>query len=198
MKIVIATKNPGKLREFSQLAGASDWLELVMAPPEFDPEETGSTFLENAIIKAREAARMTGMMSAADDSGLSVDALDGRPGVYSSRYSNGDEALGRSKLLKELEPVPEGKRTAAYVCAMAVSDDQGEILYSAEARWVGRIGYDERGSNGFGFDPIFYLADRDVTVAELPSDEKNTQSHRGQAWRQVLKFLETKTGMKAK
>jgi len=193
MKIVIATKNPGKLREFLQLAEGSDWLELVLAPEEFDPEETGTTFLENATIKAREAAKLTGMMAVADDSGLTVDAMAGRPGVYSSRYSNGDEALGRSKLLSELAAIPEGMRNAAYVCGMVVCDADGKILFNTECFWPGRIGFEERGRNGFGFDPIFYLPDRNTTVAELPPPQKNSLSHRGQAWRKVIEFLHSQT-----
>ncbi len=192
MKIVLATKNPGKLREFLQLAGeaGSHWLDLVLVPGVFDPEETGSTFLDNAIIKAKAAAALTGEMAVADDSGLTVIALGGRPGVYSSRYSNGDEALGRARLLAELEQVGSECRDAAYVCSMAVASASGEILYSAEGRWSGRIGFEERGSNGFGFDPIFYMLDCNQTVAELPPERKNALSHRGQAWRQVLQFLE--------
>src|SRR5262249_51374009 len=157
------------------------WLELTLAPEEFDPAETGSTFAENAAIKAAAAAKMTGLPAVADDSGITVDALDGRPGVYSSRYSDGDEALGRSKLLAELGQVPEKQRGAAYVCSMVVCAADGTILYGTETYWRGRIGFKERGSNGFGFDPIFYLDDKDVTVAELPPAEKNKLSHRGQA-----------------
>ena len=189
MRVVLATKNPGKLREFLQLSGEAPWLELVLAPPEFDPEETGVTFAENATIKAQAAARMTGLMAVADDSGLEVDALGGRPGIYSSRYSEGDEALGRSKLLAELAAVPEGERGAEYVCSMTVCAADGKVLHSAEGRWRGRIGYEEKGDNGFGFDPIFYLSDGDLTVAQLPPDEKNSLSHRGQAWRQTLQYL---------
>lgn len=189
MKIVLGTQNPGKLREFKQLAGDVPWLELILPPGEFDPEETGCTFLENAIIKAQAAAYLTGMTSVADDSGLTVDALSGRPGVQSSRYSGGDEALGRNLLMSELDAVPEGRRDAAYICNMVVCGSTGEILFTAEGRWCGKIGYEERGNNGFGFDPIFYLPDRNVTVAELPADEKNILSHRGQAWRKVLQFL---------
>ena len=193
MKIVLATKNRGKLRELSAMAEklGDTAFEFLLAPDEFDPEETGTTYLENAVIKATEAARMTNMVSVADDSGLAVDALDGRPGVFSARYSGHDEAAGRRKLLAELEDVPEGKRGAQYVCCMAVcAPSPLEILYTVETYWRGRIGVEERGSGGFGFDPIFYENNSDVTVAQLPTVEKNQKSHRGQAWRQVLDFLE--------
>jgi len=191
VKIVLATKNPGKLRELSAMAEASPDLEFLMAPAEFDPEETGSTYLENAVIKAKEAARMTNIISVADDSGLSVDALDGRPGVHSARYCEGTDADRTRKLLKELESVPEGERGAEYVCCMAVCDPKDmSIIYQTECVWRGRLGFTEIGSGGFGFDPIFYENDSDVTSAQLPAVEKNLKSHRGRAWRQVLEFLE--------
>lgn len=193
MKIVLATKNQGKLRELSAMAkeiGDTDF-DFVLAPDEFDPEETGTTYLENAVIKATEAARMTNILSIADDSGLAVDALDGRPGVFSARYSGHDEAAGRRKLLDELKDVPDGKRGAQYVCCMAVcAPSTLEVVYTVETYWRGRIGLEERGTGGFGFDPIFYENNSDVTVAQLPAVEKNQKSHRGQAWRQVLSFLE--------
>ncbi len=189
MKIVLATKNPGKLKELRQLAGDAPWLQLVLAPDEFHPEETGTSFQENAIIKARAAAALTGAVCVADDSGLVVEALAGRPGIHSARYCAGDDAARRGKLLAELAGVPEGKRAAAFVCNMAVSAPDGTILHTAEGRWPGRIGFQERGENGFGYDPVFCLPDRDLTAAELPAPEKNRLSHRGQAWRKVLEFL---------
>jgi len=193
VKIVLATKNPGKLKELTELAkGLADRVELVLAPEEFDPEETGATYLENAIIKATAAAGMTNMISIADDSGLEVDAMDGRPGVHSARYCEGSDGDRRKKLLNELASVPEGKRQAQFVCCMAICDpSQSEsIIYKAEGIWRGRIGFEERGAGGFGFDPIFYETDSDVTAAQLPAAEKNRKSHRGLAWQQVLSFLE--------
>jgi len=198
VKIVLATKNPGKLKELTELAeGLADRLELVLAPDEFDPEETGATYLDNAIIKARAAAQMTNLISIADDSGLEVDAMDGRPGVHSARYCPGSDADRRQKLLKELASVPEGERQAQFVCWMAIcdpsrggSDQRESIIYKAEGILRGRIGFEERGTGGFGFDPIFYETDSDVTAAQLSAEEKNRKSHRGQAWRQVLLFLE--------
>lgn len=197
MRIVLATKNPGKLREFSQLAGDIAWLKLELAPESYHAEETGSSFVDNAIIKAHQAAKLTGMIAVADDSGLAVDALGGRPGVQSSRYSDGDEALGRAKLMAELSELPTGKRGAAYVCAMVVCSADGDVLFSTESRWEGQIGFEEKGENGFGFDPIFYLPEREMTAAELSPREKNEVSHRGKAWRQVLKYLENMVASKA-
>lgn len=193
MKIVLATKNPGKLKELSEMAKelAETEFEFLLAPDEFDPEETGNTYLENAIIKATEAARMTDEFSVADDSGLAVDALDGRPGVFSARYCEGTDGDRRAKLLGELKDVPEGKRGAQFVCCMAVCDPKDlTVIYTVETYWRGRIGFEERGSGGFGFDPIFYENNSDVTAAQLPAVEKNEKSHRGQAWRQVLAFME--------
>lgn len=195
MKIVLATKNPGKLRELNELASAAPWLELVLAPEEFNANETGSTFFENAKIKAQCAAKLTGMPSLADDSGLIVEALNGRPGIHSARYVDGSDADRRAKLLSEMSNVAEGKRDAAFMCAMVLVNSLGEVLHSVVRYWPGRIGREERGSNGFGYDPIFYLNDRDLTAAELESQEKNRISHRGQAWQQMLKYLSSQAAL---
>lgn len=195
MKVCIATKNPGKLKELINIAQESNEnkdLELILAPAEFNPEETGSTFIENAIIKAREAARLSGLMSVADDSGLCVDALDGRPGIYSARYSDGDEAKGRAKLLAELKDVSTGRRTAAFVCAMALARPDGTIVLTVEKGWEGSICTVEKGTNGFGYDPIFIPKGMNITSAEMFAEEKNRVSHRGQAWRAVLASLKAK------
>lgn len=190
MKLVLATKNPGKIRELLELAGdAEGAIELEMAPESFDAEETGSSFLENAIIKARVAAVMTGMPAIADDSGLSVDALSGRPGINSARYCEGSDADRRHKLLDEMKDVPEDNRQASFVCAMALCNPEGRVIETTNGTWRGRIGVVERGSNGFGYDPIFYLLDRDLTAAELSQDEKNALSHRGKAWRDMLRRI---------
>jgi XTP/dITP diphosphohydrolase len=135
MKLVLATQNPGKLREMKTLAGLSqqlNWLTLELAPPEFNPEETGITFAENALIKASAAANLTGKYALADDSGICVDALDGRPGIYSSRYSEGDEIKGCFKLIEELKNTLPEKRTAAYYCVMTLVTPNGKLLYQAE------------------------------------------------------------------
>ncbi|MBS2006886.1 MAG: RdgB/HAM1 family non-canonical purine NTP pyrophosphatase [Cyanobacteria bacterium SZAS TMP-1] len=189
MDLVLATQNKGKLKELKALASAMPDLNLILAPPDFDPEETGSTFIENAVIKAREAARMTGVLSVADDSGICVDALDGRPGIHSARYCLGSDGDRRIKLLAEMAAVPVGKRQAAFVCAMALVSAQDELLFTCEARWPGELALAERGTHGFGFDPIFCPLGQAGTAAELEPHLKNEISHRGQAWRQVLNFL---------
>ncbi|HEY9776023.1 MAG TPA: RdgB/HAM1 family non-canonical purine NTP pyrophosphatase [Planktothrix sp.] len=190
MKIVLATKNPGKLKELNELAGEAPFVELVLAPENFDPEETGSTFVENAIIKAKEAAKATGLPALADDSGLEVSALGGRPGIRSARYFPGSDADRRRKLLEEVKASGGNTdRSAAFVCAMAFCDADGTVLHTAEARWAGEICDEERGSNGFGYDPIFYLPAKKRTAAELPAHEKNKLSHRAQAWQKMLEHI---------
>lgn len=189
MKLALGTKNPGKLRELFQLAKDAKDLALELAPESFDPEETGSTFSENALIKAREAAKLTGMMSLGEDSGIEVDALGGKPGIYSARYCEGTDADRRVKLLQELSGIPAGERGAAYICSMALVDAKGELLHRTCGKWSGQIGFIERGNNGFGYDPIFYLPDQNKTVAEISSEEKNKVSHRAQAWHAMLEYL---------
>lgn len=184
-RVVLATGNPGKLREMREIL-ADHALEVV-AQSEFGiepPVEDGDTFVANALIKARNAARVTGLPAIADDSGIEVDALGGRPGIHSARYAGpvADEEANNEKLLRELADVPDARRGARYRCAMVfvrAADDPSPIV--AEASWEGRIGRERRGTNGFGFDPLVVVAGRTITVAEMPSDEKNRVSHRGQA-----------------
>ena len=183
-KIVLATGNPGKVREIRRILGE---LGVDVVPQTElgvgDANETGSSFVENALIKARHAALMTGLPAIADDSGLVVDALDGRPGVYSARYS-GAGATDESnidKLLRELAGVPDGKRTAAFhCCAVYVSTDDSTSLV-AEGRWPGRILAERRGAGGFGYDPVFFDPECGRTAAELGPELKNALSHRGKA-----------------
>lgn len=189
MKIVLATTNPGKLKEFVELSKSEPWLTLEMAPENFSPAETGKTFFENARIKATAAAAMTGVISVADDSGLVVEALNGRPGVQTARYCEGTDADRRLKLLGEMATVKPGERQAAYFCAMVVSNPDGTVAFNTIRCWEGIIGFEEKGENGFGFDPVFFLPKRNMTAAEIPSEEKNRISHRGQAWQQVIAFL---------
>jgi len=188
MKLVLATHNPGKIREFSQMA-SEHVIELLPMPDDLDPEETGSTFLENAVIKASAAAQATNLPAVADDSGLEIDALNGRPGIRSARYVSGSDADRRVKILEEMAQVPQEKRQAAFVCAMALCLPDGTVLNTTEQRWHGTIGFEERGQNGFGYDPIFNLIGRDETSAMITNEEKNTLSHRGQAWRKMLEFI---------
>ena len=198
--LIIATNNRGKLREFASLF-ADAGFELK-TPGDlgfpFDVRETGSTFAENAALKALAAARLTGELSLADDSGLEVDALGGRPGIFSARYAGGsrtadgmDEAEQCRIVLSELAGVPDAGRTARFRCVIAIATPAGDVEY-AEGVFEGRIGYELRGDNGFGYDPIFVVAGRDVTSAELPSDEKNAISHRGQAARKALEMLKAR------
>lgn len=192
MKVVLATTNTGKLKELEELAADQPWLEFSLAPEGFAPKETGNTFVENAKIKAREAARATGLPAIADDSGLVVEALNGRPGVHSARYCEGTDADRCRKLLDEMSAIGDDKRQAAFVCAMVICEPDGTVAFSSIRYWEGRIGRQEKGSNGFGYDSIFHPVSKSCTAAELPADEKNKISHRGQAWRQVLNFLSQK------
>jgi len=192
-QVVLASGNPGKLREFSELLGATG-LELVRQS-EFGiepPPETGTTFLENALIKARNAARLSGLPAIADDSGIEVDALGGAPGVYSARYAGegaSDEA-NLSKLLAALEIVPAALRTARYRCVVVFverQDDPRPLV--GQGAWEGRLIGERRGSGGFGYDPCFVPRGDSRTAAEMPADEKNEHSHRGQAMRAFLAQL---------
>lgn len=185
MKVVLATGNKGKLRELqAMLAGKG--LEIVpqteLDVPE--AEETGSTFGENALLKARNAARHTGLPAIADDSGLEVDALKGAPGIFSARYAGPDasDAGNLKKLLHELAGVPASKRTARFRCVIAYvrrADDPSPLV--CEGVWEGSILETPRGTNGFGYDPVFLVPGKDRSSAELPPEEKNRLSHRGQA-----------------
>lgn len=190
MKIVLATKNPGKLNELKEIARDKKWLELSLAPKGFGPDETGDTYLKNAVIKAKEAARLTGTIAVADDSGLEVTALNGRPGVYSARYAEGSDATGREKLLDELKDVKED-RSAQFVCVMAIwKPGLDKPLFHTKGVWTGTIGFSEAGDGGFGYDPIFQPDEMNLTAAQLSAKEKNLLSHRGQAWRNTLEYLE--------
>lgn len=188
-RLVIATNNPGKLREFRELLDGCGF-ELVtphdLGVP-FDPEETGSTFAENATLKAVAAMRATGCTALADDSGLEVDALDGRPGVHSARYAGAgrmDTALSDEDrvriLLDEMRGVPEGRRAARFRCVIAIATPDGEVR-TVDGVFEGRIGDTPRGEHGFGYDPVFVVPELGMTSAELPPAEKNAMSHRGQA-----------------
>lgn len=200
-RLVIATNNPGKLREFRLLL---DGCGFDLATPrelefEFDVEETGSTFEENAILKATAAARLCGLPALADDSGLEVDALDGRPGVFSARYAgpgrtDPDIAGARQLelLLEELRGVPDARRTARFRCVIAIATPDGQVR-TVDGIFEGRIGYEPRGEHGFGYDPIFIVRD-DVTSAELAPDDKNRISHRGKAALKACEILRTMAG----
>jgi XTP/dITP diphosphohydrolase len=184
-RVVLATGNPGKLREMRAILAGHD-LEIV-AQTELGiepPVEDGDSFAANALIKARHAAAAAGLPAIADDSGLEVDALGGRPGLRSARYAGprSDDRANNERLLAELAGVPSEGRGARYRCAMAFvrhAEDPTPIV--AEAQWPGRIGFEARGAGGFGYDPYFVAAGDTRTVAEMPAEEKNRISHRGQA-----------------
>ena len=184
-RLVLASGNAGKLEEFRGLLADADF--DVRAQAEFgvpDAEETGLTFVENALLKARHACRATGLPALADDSGICVDALDGAPGLYSARYAgvHGDAAANIDKLLAALDDVPEAARGARFVCVLALLrhplDPQPIVV---EGSWRGRILHARRGSGGHGYDPVFLDPMRGMTAAEMPLAEKNRISHRGQA-----------------
>lgn len=182
--VLIATKNKGKAKEFESLFSplGISVRTLLDYPDAPDVEETGTTFEENAILKAEEIATMTGSIVVADDSGLIVDELDGSPGVYSARYAGeekNDEA-NIDKVLKEMADVPEEKRTARFYCALAVAGP-GMDTITVAGTCEGSILRERRGSNGFGYDPIFFVPDKGKAMAELPAEEKNRISHRAEA-----------------
>jgi XTP/dITP diphosphohydrolase len=193
MKLLVATANPGKVREFVELLGPAlpEGTQLVsltdVGLPA--PEETGATFAENAALKARAGAVGSGLWTLGDDSGLCVDALDGGPGLRSSRYAPTD-AERRTKLLAALLRTPEGRRRAHFECALALCAPDGRRLYRSEGRVDGTIGGAPRGSNGFGYDPIF-LPDEAAgrTLAELNTLQKNEMSHRGRAVKRMLPLI---------
>ena len=188
-KIVLATSNPHKVEEINAITQGLG-VEFVMPPEGFDPVEDADTFEENALIKAQDAHKLTNMPTLADDSGLCVDFLNGGPGIYSARYAN--TAKGRiEKLLNELKDVPEENRGAKFVCAMVLLDENGEVLFSDRGECFGKIGYEPKGKNGFGYDPVFIVKDTGLAMAELPEEEKNSISHRGLALQKLIKYLQT-------
>lgn len=192
--VVIATNNAHKVEEIETALDFESWefKSLKDAGLVSDPEESGTTFLENARIKARAAHELAGTAVLADDSGLIVDVLDGAPGVYSSRYSgvDGDDSANNAKLLRELDAVPLDKRTARFASVLVFIDEDG-IETVAEGFVEGHIGFVERGEHGFGYDPLFFpdAYDGDVTMAELTQSQKNAISHRGNALRELRKKL---------
>lgn len=192
MKLLLATKNKHKVEEMRALLRDLPQVEVVSAadfPEVEEPEETGETFLDNARLKARHYAGATGLMALADDSGLVVDALGGRPGVMSSRYGV-DDAARIARLLDELRDTPDTDRTARFECAMVLAQPEAEGDAAATRGTLeGNIAREARGTNGFGYDPVFHLPERGLRLAELSADEKNAVSHRGNALREMVKAL---------
>ena len=181
MKIIAATKNKNKLREFGEILKDFEIISQEEAGIDIDVEETGTTFEENSRLKAEAIFKATGIAAIADDSGLCVDALGGEPGVYSARY--GGEGLddeGRVELLlKNMKNVPDEKRTARFVCVITMVNSDGIITARGECEGV--INHAPKGENGFGYDPVFYMEEYGKTTAEMSPDEKNAVSHRGKA-----------------
>ena len=187
MKVVLASKNPHKLVEIKQITDKFGF-DLILQSElgvDIDVEETGTTFEENSLIKARAVMEATGLPALADDSGIAVDALNGEPGVYSARYGF-DESLddwGRMMLLlKNTEHVPDGQRQAKFVCVISFVTPEGKII-QARGEIHGELTRQPRGENGFGYDPIFYYPPFGQTTAEIPAEQKNQVSHRGNALR---------------
>ncbi len=192
-KVVLATGNPGKVRELAELL--KDFGLDIVAQTECgveSVEETGLTFIENALIKARHAARVTGLPAIADDSGIAVDALQGAPSIYSARYAGEDAADSDNvnKLLAALKDVPEEQRHAAFHCVLVYlrhADDPTPIV--CYGRWPGIITHEIAGEGGFGYDPVFYVASAGKTAAQMSKAEKAAVSHRGQALKLLLEAL---------
>ncbi|WP_163648058.1 RdgB/HAM1 family non-canonical purine NTP pyrophosphatase [Modicisalibacter sp. 'Wilcox'] len=192
-RLVLASGNPGKLREFQALLAPLEY--RVHPQREFgvdDVEETGLTFVENALLKARHACRISGLPALADDSGLAVDALQGAPGIYSARYAGEprSDAANNRKLIEALAEVPEGQRTARYWCVLVwLRHEHDPVPRIVQASWRGEILAQPRGEGGFGYDPLFWLPEQGLTAAELDAAEKNRLSHRGRALRTLVESL---------
>ena len=191
-KIVLATRNPGKLAELRRILAPYD-VELVgldEVPDAGEIAETGATFAENAMIKAREVARVSGLVAIADDSGLTIDALNGMPGVLSARWSgrHGDDSANLELVLGQIADVPDGRRGAAFVCAAAAAAPDGREVV-VEQELTGSLLREGRGTNGFGYDPIFVPDGESRTTAEMAPEEKDAISHRGKAFRALAPLL---------
>jgi len=193
-KVVLASSNRGKLREINQLLHGLG----IEAVPQSDfnvpdADETGLSFVENAILKARHAARLTGLPAIADDSGLEVDALHGAPGIYSARFSglSASDADNVKKLLADLQDTPEAERTARFQCLVVfMTHETDPTPLICQGAWEGRILFEPRGKSGFGYDPVFYVPSEKCSAAELAPEVKNRLSHRGQALAKLLKALQ--------
>lgn len=192
-RVVLASNNKGKVREFGEVL--ADFHMEIVPQSAFDvpeAEETGLTFVENAILKARNAAARAGLPAIADDSGIEVDALRGAPGIRSARFAGpgASDQANLDKLLAELDGVPDARRGARFQCLVVYlehAEDPTPII--CQGTWEGRIVREPRGENGFGYDPVFLVAGRDLTAAELSAEQKNAISHRGQALRKLVVAL---------
>lgn len=191
--LIVASRNAGKLREIRELLAPHriDVRSVADFPDVSEVDETGTTFAENAAIKASAVARQVRAWTLGEDSGLTVDALDGRPGVFSARFCgrHGDDAANNAKLVEELDGVPDERRGAAYVCAVALANPQGDVVLAEQATCRGRIVSDPRGTNGFGYDPHFLIPEYHRTFGELPPVVKQHLSHRARAFERLLPHL---------
>lgn len=193
-RVVLATGNQGKVRELGALL--ADFEMEVVPQTEFnveEAEETGLTFVENAILKARSASAQTGLPAIADDSGLEVDYLEGAPGIYSARYAGvgGNDGRNNVKLLKALEGVPQEERTARFQCVVVYMRHENDpVPLIAQGSWAGRILEAPQGENGFGYDPVFFVPEKGCSSAELVPEVKNSMSHRGKALKQLVQLLQ--------
>ena len=192
-KVVIATKNKGKAKDFEALFTPLGFEVVTMfdVAPDMEIEETGTTFEENAVLKAETLAKALNMIVIADDSGLAVDALDGAPGVYSARYAGDhDDEANIVKVLENLAGVPEEKRTARFMCALAIAGPEMDTT-TVFGTCEGVILQEKRGTNGFGYDPVFFIPELGRAMAELTPEEKGAISHRGNAIRKLAEALPT-------
>lgn len=190
MKVLLASRNPGKLREVRSIM-ASVGIQVDEAPMDWEsPEETGDTYLENALLKARSLAQHSGVPAVADDSGIEVYALDGKPGPRSARFAGegATDAQNLQKLLERARTIPENLRGARYVCVAAMATPEGRELHT-EGTFEGCIVLEPKGTGGFGYDPIFGLPNEDRTAAELTAEQKDAISHRGKAFRALAPQL---------
>lgn len=194
-KLVLATGNQGKVREFSSLLSNLGYEVIPQTELNvIEAEETGLSFVENAILKARNAAKQTSLPALADDSGLAVDALNGQPGIYSARFAGmgSNDAQNNAKLLEELKDTPDAERSAYFRCCIVmVRDADDPVPLIAEASWHGHILQEAQGEQGFGYDPLFYVPSHDCSSAQLDREEKNHISHRALAMKKLKALLET-------
>lgn len=190
-KIIFATGNEEKMKEIRMILACEEITSLQEEGIETHIEENGTTFEENALIKARTIGKQTGKITMADDSGLEIDYLNKEPGIYSARYGGEDTpySIKNKMLLDRLKGVPDEKRTARFVCAIAVVFPDGREMTVRESV-EGQIGYEERGQHGFGYDPIFYVPEYGCTMGEMEPEEKNKISHRGRALKEMKKQLQ--------
>lgn len=193
LKIALGTSNPHKLEEINDMLREihPDCIKFVLVKEDFNPIENGTTFEENSYIKAAEAAKITGMPALADDTGLCVDALEGRPGLYSARYAP-DQKSKINKLLDEMKGIPEAKRSAYFVCTMTLVAPDGRKLHTSTGKINGYIALKPSGKHGFGYDPLFFIPELNKTMADMTLKEKNTLSHRARALRPMVEWIKLK------